>query len=145
MRAEIRLEMTGQLDVLRTAWQTCEGLFESLDFHEDPIQTRCNLQLALSEALTNILRHGYGPGVEPWVRLSLLVNEDRLFIELRDRTPPFDPTSFDCLPDFDQEGLIPEGGYGLMILRQVTDDMHYRREGAENVLTLEKLICPQPV
>jgi serine/threonine-protein kinase RsbW len=145
MKAEIQLQLTGELDILRTVWQSCEALLESLEFDEDPVQTRCNLQLALSEALTNVLRHGYADGGEPWIGLRLMVQDAQLFIEIRDRARPFDPTGFDTEPDFENGEMIPEGGYGLMIMRQVTDDMHYSREGNENVLTLQKAISLQPV
>ncbi len=145
MRAEIRLEMSGDLDVLRTSWQACEALLESLDFEDDSIQVRCNLQLALSEALTNVIRHGYPDGGKPWIQLRLMAQDERLFIELRDNGVEFDPTSYCCEPESEVEGMIPEGGYGLMIVRQVTDDIYYRREGSVNVLTLEKIVCPQPV
>jgi anti-sigma regulatory factor (Ser/Thr protein kinase) len=38
--------------------------------------------------------------------------------------------------------VIP-GGQGVHLMRQFTDEMHYRREGDRNVLTLVRVLAPR--
>jgi anti-sigma regulatory factor (Ser/Thr protein kinase) len=40
------------------------------------------------------------------------------------------------------EDVIP-GGQGIHLMRQFTDEMHYRREGDRNVLTLVRVLTPR--
>jgi sigma-B regulation protein RsbU (phosphoserine phosphatase) len=40
------------------------------------------------------------------------------------------------------EDVIP-GGQGIHLMRQFTDEMHYRREGGRNVLTLVRVLTPR--
>ncbi len=142
MRAELKIVMDGCVDHLRTVWQSAEGFFEAIPFAEDPVQTRYNLLVALQELITNSLRHGYGE-TDPdcvWLAVNLKVENGRLSVEIRDRAPAFNPTLVLDEPEVGEDGQIPEGGYGLMIVQQVVDQVSYDRDGDENVLSLEKSV-----
>jgi serine/threonine-protein kinase RsbW len=145
MTAEVHLRLSGQVDHLRIVWQAAEVLLEAVPFEEDPVQTRYNILLALQEALSNVLRHGYGGATgADWVDVRVLWVDDRVRIELRDHAPAFDPTSVLWPPDVDDGASIPEGGYGIHIIRAVLDDLQYRREADQNVLILDKLLAAVP-
>jgi serine/threonine-protein kinase RsbW len=96
------------------------------------------LVLAVDEAATNIIVHGYrnrGGVIEVEVQLE----EGDLVLRLRDQAPPFDPTSVSP-PDLTRplEERSP-GGLGIYLIRQAVDEISYRvaPEGG-NELTLVK-------
>lgn len=145
MTAEVLLQLTGNVDHLRTTWQAAEALLEHVPFEEDPVQTRYNVLLALQEALSNVLRHGYGgpaPGSRAFIQVGLSWDGETFRMELRDEAEAFDPTQIFGAPDTEDSAMIPEGGYGIHIIRAVLDNMFYKREGQHNVLVLEKLLAP---
>jgi serine/threonine-protein kinase RsbW len=97
-----------------------------------------NLQLAVDEAVTNIILHGYqgqGGQVEILIERKL----DDIVISLRDHAPPFDPTRV-ATPDLTAPlaERLP-GGLGLHLIRQIVDQMSYRfTEAGSNELILVK-------
>lgn len=97
-----------------------------------------NLQLAVDEAVTNIILHGYR-GQAGQVEILVERKVDDLVISLRDHAPPFDPTRV-AAPDLTLPVAerVP-GGMGLHLIRQTMDQMSYRStEAGGNELTLVK-------
>jgi anti-sigma regulatory factor (Ser/Thr protein kinase) len=104
-------------------------------------------QLVLQEAASNIVRHGYHkaqPG--QLLRLKMwgcrLFNQEtqlyhRMFLmELADNAPPFDPTAVEWS---EPDPLQPrESGYGLYLIRKLTNGVSYRFENGFNRLRLVK-------
>ena len=94
-------------------------------------------QLAVEEAITNVIVHGYKePGGE--VVITCHVNSDRVEVEIADTAPRFDPLS---MPVPDLDGSIEErriGGLGVFLIRQVMDEVSYRYENGKNILVLIK-------
>lgn len=84
------------------------------------------LVLAVEEAVTNIILHGY-KGEKGVITLLIQPNDRSVEIVLQDDAPPFDPTSVPAprldLP-LDQR---PLGGLGVHIMRKNSDMMSYRR------------------
>lgn len=103
--------------------------------------TRFALRLAVEEAFTNIMQHGYGGAGGP-VAVSLQASDEDIAVVLRDRAPEFDPGQ---APAADLDSPWSErdpGGLGWHLLRQVTDQVTYQRNAdGENVLTLVKRIA----
>lgn len=95
-----------------------------------------HLELALEEALVNICTYAYRkPPREVTVRL--LEDERRFSVELVDEGIPFDP--LEEAPPPDLAAPLEErsaGGLGVLLIRRVTDEVHYRREGDRNILAL---------
>ncbi|MDP6424387.1 MAG: ATP-binding protein [Planctomycetota bacterium] len=145
MTAEVHLKLTGNVDHLRITWQAAEALLELVPFYEDPVQTRYNVLLALQEAVSNVLRHGYGgpaPGSRAFIEVLLSWDGEALRVQISDEAAPFDPTEVLGAPDTEDATRIPEGGYGIHIIRAVLDHMEYAREDGKNVLTLAKSLAP---
>jgi serine/threonine-protein kinase RsbW len=97
-----------------------------------------DVELAVDEAITNIILHGYG-NQGGTIGLAARVENDALVIRLRDRTKPFDPTW--ALPNDlsrpPQER--PAGGMGLYLMRKGMDQLTHRvTETGENELTMIK-------
>lgn len=94
-------------------------------------------QLAVEEAVTNVIVHGYG-GTGGQIRVSCRVSPAMAEIQIIDTAPPFDPLS---IPEPDIDGDVDErriGGLGVYLIRQVMDGFSYHYEGGKNILTLTK-------
>lgn len=91
--------------------------------------------LACVEAFTNIVRHA---GVQPeggCIEITIDVLADRLQVDFIHSGRYFDPPS--TLPEvrFDQ---YPEGGLGLRIIREASDEVRYLRGEGSNTVRLVK-------
>lgn len=95
-----------------------------------------DVRLAVDEAVTNVLVHGYrGPGP---VSLDLSADGRDLVVQLADQAPPFDLESapaVDLSPPVDRRS---PGGLGLFLIRQSMDEVSQRSVESGNELTLIK-------
>ena len=80
------------------------------------------LELASSEIVTNILRHGY-QGKRGAVRMDIELMPGKVAVDIFDDGLPFEVDSIDA-PDLDR---MQEGGYGLHIIRSCTDELTYEK------------------
>jgi serine/threonine-protein kinase RsbW len=96
------------------------------------------LVLAVEEAVTNIILHGYegGSGV---ITILIQPNDGSVEIVLQDDAPPFDPTRVPA-PRLDLPlDERPLGGLGIYIMRKHSDEVKYQRTPSGlNELTLVK-------
>ena len=81
-------------------------------------ETLAELKLALTEAVSNSVRHAYGPNGEGHVDVTYELAPDRLGIEVVDDGEGFDP---DEAPAF-EGGELSEGGLGIAIIRSIADE-----------------------
>jgi serine/threonine-protein kinase RsbW len=89
--------------------------------------TLADLKLALTEAVSNSVRHAYGPSGEGHVDVRYELRADALAIEIVDDGAGFDP---DDTPTFDGDELS-EGGLGIAIIKTIADEFELRsRPGA---------------
>ena len=104
-------------------------------------ESRRRLELAVEEWVVNLCRHAYADGAGG---IEVRVGEDpgRLVVEIEDQGPPFDPTG---AREPDVGAPLSErtpGGLGILLIRRMTDEFRYRREGGRNVVTLS-VAAPQ--
>ena len=131
-----RFQLNSRLDEVRhaDAWLRAE----IPAYASEPV--RHDLALVLEEVLTNVIRHGYGPGAEGRIVLSAEIDHGRLRLEVRDQARPFDPFSA-APPDLEADVADrPVGGLGIFLVLRLMDRVEYRRQGDENVLVMEKLL-----
>lgn len=83
-----------------------------------------DLVLAVDEAATNIIVHGYHRnGGE--IEITLRFVDDALTVKLRDDAPGFDPT-LEATPDLELPlDERPFGGMGIYLIRKFIDQMIY--------------------
>jgi serine/threonine-protein kinase RsbW len=102
------------------------------------------VQLALVEAVTNVIRHAYDsqPGQE--VEVIVTLRPQCLSFQVKDTGRPLPALKPKALK-FDPGDVqhLPEGGMGVFIMHHVMDRVEYRRIGETNILTLDKHIPPQ--
>jgi serine/threonine-protein kinase RsbW len=94
-------------------------------------------QLAVCEAVENIVVHGYGPDAQGVIQADINGQSGELVIELRDRAPQFNPVEQEPKPPTPPDDP-PVGSLGLYILQRVMDEISYERVRGENRLRLYK-------
>jgi serine/threonine-protein kinase RsbW len=80
--------------------------------------TMAELKLALTEAVSNSVRHAYGPNGNGHVDVTYDLRPDMLAIEVVDDGAGFDPEE---APGF-QGDELSEGGLGISIIRSIADE-----------------------
>jgi len=96
-----------------------------------------DLRLAVDEAVTNILTHGYDGSGE--IELDISADGADLIVRLRDAAPPFDSTLVepaDPGPAEDREK--PGGCFGLFLIKSSMDKLVHRKLENGNELTMIK-------
>jgi serine/threonine-protein kinase RsbW len=83
-----------------------------------------DLKLALTEAVSNSVRHAYGEHGDGHVEIRYVLEPDRLGIEVVDDGEGFDP---DEAPSF-VGGELSEGGLGIAIIRTIADEFEIRSQ-----------------
>lgn len=117
------------------------ALFDRLMVGPMADETRATAQLVLAEALNNIVEHAYAqsPGE---IELTLELSLQGLKCSIVDHGSPLPdgglpagrrPTAL-AAPDGSVADL-PEGGFGWHLIRTLSQDLNYRRVGADNLLT----------
>ena len=98
------------------------------------------LNLALEEAVTNVIMYAYPKGSQGLVDLEAIVRKDSLVFILSDSGKPFDPTA---APSADISLNVEErpiGGLGIYMVMNIMDKVVYRRDNDRNILTMTKKI-----
>jgi anti-sigma regulatory factor (Ser/Thr protein kinase) len=133
------LEVEAKLDSLRAV-----GLWLQDAAREGglPYEVAFGLDLALHEAVENVVRHGCRDGGLHHIRLRLHADDRRVELVITDDAAPFDPRTLP-VPATPRriEDVVP-GGQGVHLMRHFTDEIHYRREEQTNVLTLVRALRP---
>ena len=98
-----------------------------------------SINLALEEAVVNVINYAYPKGKRGHVEISSRVEGNRLLLTIKDSGAPFDPTQAaeaDTTTDLRRRAI---GGLGIYLVRNLMDDMKYERtDDGYNMLTLVK-------
>jgi anti-sigma regulatory factor (Ser/Thr protein kinase) len=86
-----------------------------------------DLKLALTEAVSNSVRHAYGPSGDGHVDVTYELAPGSIGIEVVDDGDGFDP---DEAPSFDG-GELSEGGLGIAIIRSIADEFEIQSAPGE--------------
>jgi serine/threonine-protein kinase RsbW len=100
-----------------------------------------DIRLALDEACTNIIEHGYGGEGKGDIECSVEVTQEGIKITLKDRGKKFDPDQIPepklnvKLEDLESRGL------GFFLMKNVMDEVDYHFDNGEgNTLVMVKRI-----
>jgi len=97
------------------------------------------LELAMEEALVNVIQHAYKDEKGPIEIICTIPSEKWIQFTIMDKGQPFNPLLQS--PKMDMQKTLeerPEGGVGSLLLSAYIVDVHYGRQHSYNVLTLIK-------
>ena len=120
----------------RAVRAACAGLL--------PTEVIDEIEIAVVEAINNVITHGYGGRGGHEIRVRLCLQPEKVEIEIIDRARPMAPRLFASLPvdpfpvDGANRAALPERGRGLALIRVTMDEVAYGSEGGENHLRLTK-------
>jgi serine/threonine-protein kinase RsbW len=106
------------------------------DFSGDREALAYHLNLVLTEATVNAIKHGNYSDPKDTVRITIQIQEKELNIKVYDHGQGFDLESVP-LPDFDHP---KENGMGIFFIRTLMDSVTYTRQGDCNVLEIIKML-----
>jgi serine/threonine-protein kinase RsbW len=132
---ELRLTVPGRYDRLEQIAKFVEQAGRQAGLDEVAI---CRCQLAVDEACTNIIEHGYEGEGRGDIDLTCAPGVGELTITIIDYAKPFDP---DSVPEPTLDASLEDmqiGGLGLYFMRQVMDAVEFRYENGNNKLVLVK-------
>jgi len=101
------------------------------------VKTVNNVMLAVEEIFINIANYAY-PSGNGDADITVSAAGDRLSIVFKDSGIPFDPLAGS---DPDTELTAEEreiGGLGIFMVKKLMDDVEYRYENRQNILTVSK-------
>ena len=102
------------------------------------MSTTMSLNLALEEAVVNVMDYAYPAGTKGNVNIEAKANDQRLKFVITDWGTPFDPTAKSEVDTTMSAEERPIGGLGIHLVRQIMDSINYERTDGKNVLTLRK-------
>lgn len=113
------------LEELEEEWNLPMGLVPSIN-------------LALEEALSNVIFYAYEKGSENEISIDFGLKGGELTIVISDAGNPYDPTQKED-PDINLSAdERPIGGLGIFLIKQIMNEVSYQRVGDRNQLTLVK-------
>ena len=102
------------------------------------MSTTFKLNLAIEEAVVNVMSYAYPAGTKGDVDIDAEADDEQLKFVISDSGTPFDPTQkgeVDTTLSAEERGI---GGLGIHLIRQIMDTINYERVKRKNVLTLRK-------
>jgi serine/threonine-protein kinase RsbW len=103
-----------------------------------PDEVRKNADLAIEEAVTNVLSYAFTDQAAHTIALKFAVNDGEFVIEISDDGRPFDPTKFPTPNLKEPPNNRKVGGLGIHMIRQSMDALDYQRVDGRNVLRMRK-------
>jgi anti-sigma regulatory factor (Ser/Thr protein kinase) len=101
-----------------------------------PEHTAQQLDLCAAEAVTNVMTHGFADSHAHEIALRLALHGEAVVLEIEDDGVAFDPTLADPPPQNATMESDEVGGWGIRIVRRLSDELRYCRVGERNCLTL---------
>lgn len=130
LEGELRLVFRSSPQSVRCALRSSLGGLSGLDLTGEEAAT---VELALAEVLNNVVEHACGSRPTGVIEVHLRNDERGLECTVRDDGAP--------MPDgrlppgrIDWGATVPEGGFGWYLIRALSRDLRYEREGGRNAL-----------
>ncbi|MBR5748891.1 MAG: ATP-binding protein [Prevotella sp.] len=111
----------------------CDEL--ALDMHQ-----AMKLQLVIEEMMTNVIFYAYPEGTRADITLTAESDGKELTFVLSDSGKPFDPTAKEDADIESNPMDRQQGGMGILIVKNIMNEVSYQRLGDENRLTMKKTL-----
>ena len=135
MRKEIKIK--NHIDELEHVAAFVEQIGEELGLD---MEVQMNLNLVLEEMVTNVIFYAYPEGTSADITLKAESDDKELTFVLSDTGIPFDPTAKEDA-DIEENPMDREqGGMGILIVKNIMNEVTYQRLGDMNQLTMKKTL-----
>lgn len=124
--------ITSELARIVDARRWATGHARSAGFPEHDVWA---VELALGEALANVIRHAYGGREDEEIRIALTIDAERLVLEISDSAAPFARETVPAEP----LDTLRTGGYGLQLIDELMDDVLYTSADNGGLIRMVKL------
>jgi sigma-B regulation protein RsbU (phosphoserine phosphatase) len=133
--SRVETEITSRLDELAAARAFVHGFCRSIPGGGLPGDAAEELDLAVNEALSNIMKHAYRGRIDQKIKIGAEAFADRVVFRLHHLGEPFDPAAVPP-PSFNGSR---ENGFGVYMIARLVDEVRYLRdERGRNCICLVK-------
>jgi anti-sigma regulatory factor (Ser/Thr protein kinase) len=136
MTQENHIIIDGALEQISQAVQFVTDMAEQAGLNEQAVY---HCQLAVDEACTNIVEHGYTPtGLFGVIIVSCRIEPSRFIITILDDSPAYNPLT---RTDPNPKAILDEragGGWGVFFIKKVMDQVSYFYEGRNRLVMVKE-------
>lgn len=132
---EREIKISNDLNEISVLASFIEELGEELSLS---FETTMNINLALEEAVANIIMYAYPTQEQHTILLRVTYSEKQLVFLLTDKGASFDPTQVDEVDVTLSLEERPIGGLGIFLIRSIMNEISYQRIDNENHLIRKK-------
>lgn len=101
-------------------------------------KTLFELNLILEEVLANVISYAYEDDLGHEIAVGVGLRNGLITLAVEDDGKAFNPLLIPPPPTGQSLQSMPTGGLGLHLIRSLTDNIEYEREGGLNRLTIRK-------
>ncbi|MBY6202985.1 ATP-binding protein [Maritalea mobilis] len=135
--ARLRLDLEASPDAVRAALLDIGDRLKTWGLSKSQ---QTDTQIVLAEALNNVVEHAYPTDAGGRIRVEISRTEHHIDCAIRDSGTPMSegPLPGAALPAIAATAVqdLPEGGFGWVLIRQLTTGLRYCRVEDENRLTM---------
>jgi serine/threonine-protein kinase RsbW len=120
----IRIQIPSIADNIRIVESFIDNVKEKYNIDDDIYG---NIMVAVTESVNNAIKHGNASDKTKYVTLTAIYEENLVKFIVEDEGPGFDPEK---LPDpTAPENLEKLGGRGIFLMRQLSDEVKFSKDG----------------
>jgi serine/threonine-protein kinase RsbW len=140
----VHLIFPGDEASVRTALATAMSAFDRMAL---TAHLRLTVEIVLAEVLNNVVEHAYSDHGRGVIEIAARRQQDALTFRISDdgrpmpagKIPEGRPHDLDVPPD-----QLPEGGFGWLLIRELTHGLEYRRSANRNELRFRIALSEPP-
>ena len=141
MKSEINIILKNKFDELSKMSESVNSFAETNSLNDE---IKHDIKLALDEIITNIISYAFDDDNEHEISVKICIDNNKLSINIEDDGKPFDPLEY---PPPDTTKPLEErdiGGLGVFFVRELMDEIEYKRKENKNILTITKSVIRNP-
>jgi sigma-B regulation protein RsbU (phosphoserine phosphatase) len=123
---------------IREMGRIIDAITQVVDSASFPPVAVHDVTLAMEEIFSNIVFYGFGDDLDHNITLHLAIEGDSLILTLQDEGIPFNPLNVQIGRRDKPLEERDKGGMGIILAKNLMDQMEYRRERGKNILRMEK-------
>jgi serine/threonine-protein kinase RsbW len=97
-----------------------------------------DVQMAVDEAVTNVMEHAYAGRRDGRISIKFRSDEREFFVEIRDAGKPFDASKIKTPNTKSPLSKRSIGGLGIFFMRKLMDKVEFKQDNAGNITRMYK-------